>query len=307
MDQPYRGVYAILLTTYDDQDQVDQGDLVSQADFVASTAQGIVWPVLASEFFLLDDDEKKAGFTAVSAGNRGRVPFVAGVTSPTTRAGVALAEAAAEAGAAAVITMAPYFKKASGAELVKHFQAIATVGLPIFIQNSSWLGGASTLGIAELKTVADEIPEVQYVKEEAPVLPETITRLLKALPGTFKGVFGGGGARFLIDELNWGGAGNMPACQFADVFGYAVDRYDRGERAEARRWHAAGVIGYNNVEAAYPGVGPREVLRRRGVLRSTRSRYSPTGPLDAAASAEIDATLEFLAPHLRWPDHKLNP
>lgn len=307
MTQPFRGVYGILLTTFTEGDDVELSDLAAQADFVAATTQGIVWPVLASEFYLLDDDEKAAGFAAVVAGNRKRVPFIAGVSSPTTRGAVRLTEAAAKAGADAVITMAPYFKKAVGPELVKHFRAIASVGLPICVQNSGWLGGTSTLTAAELKLLVDEIPEVQYLKEEAPALPETISKVLSAVPGGFKAVFGGAGCRYLIDELNRGGAGNMPACEFADVFGYVVDCYERGELADARRWHAAGLVGYNNVETAYHGAGPREILKKRGITRSSRSRYGRPNELDAAALAEIDATLEYLQPYLRWPEHKLQP
>lgn len=307
MAQPYRGVFGILLTTFAQDDTIETADLVAQANFVAATCQGIVWPVLASEFYLLDEDEKTDGFVAVAEGNRQRVPFIAGISSPTTRGAVRLAEAAARAGADAVITMAPYFKKVTGVELLKHFKAIASVGLPICIQNSSWLGGLSTLSASELRTLADEIPEVQYLKEEAPALPETISKVLRAVPGGFQGVFGGAGCRYLIDELNRGGAGNMPACQFADVFGYVVDRYDQGELMEARRWHAAGLVGYNNVETAYPRAGSREVLKRRGIIRSSRGRYSGPDELDSAALAEIDATLEYLEPYLRWPNHILNP
>ena len=92
----------------------------------------------------------------------------------------------------------------------------------------------------------------------------------------------------------------MPACEWADVFGHAFALWEAGERAEARRVHAAALAGYN-LEAAYGMPGAREVLRRRGVLRSTRSRYSSGAELDADALAEIAATLEQLGPCLRWP------
>jgi hypothetical protein len=60
-------------------------------------------------------------------------------------------------------------------------------------------------------------------------------------------------------------------------------------------------------EASYGMIGAREVLKRRGLLRSTASRYSPQADLDTDARAELDATLAFLEPYLRWPDHKLQP
>ncbi|MFH1086109.1 MAG: dihydrodipicolinate synthase family protein, partial [Chloroflexota bacterium] len=266
--EPFRGLYGILLTTYTEADEVDQQDLASQADFVAATAQGIVWPVLASEFYLVNDDERAASYAAVVAGCRGRAPFVAGVTANTTQTAARLAKAAAKAGADAVIAMAPIYKKAAGEELVKHFQAIGEAGLPIFIQNSGWLGGTSQLNPTELNSVADRVPQAQYLKEEAPALPSTITNILTKVPGKFKGVFGGGGSRFIIDELNRGGAGNMPACEWADLFGYVFDLYEQGQQAKARHMHTVALAGYN-LEAAYGMVGAREVLKRRGVLRST--------------------------------------
>lgn len=299
MSQPWRGIFGILLTTYTEDDAVHQDDLATQADFVAATAQGIVWPVLASEFYLLDDEERASGFPSIVAGNRGRVPFVAGVSNPTTRGAAKLAAAAAKAGANAVIAMAPYLKKATAPELVKHFAAIADAGLPIFVQNAAYLTGAGTLTPDDLRLLVEQVPRIQYLKEEAPVLPQTISNILQKVPGGFRGVFGGGGARFLLDELHRGGAGNMPACEWADVFGHAFALYERGEHAEARRVHVAALQGVN-FEASYGMVGAAEVLKRRGVLQSTRSRYGAARPFDADARFELDAVLEFLEPYLRW-------
>jgi dihydrodipicolinate synthase/N-acetylneuraminate lyase len=300
MPQPWRGIFGILLTTYTDSDTVHHGDLTAQADFVATTAQGIVWPVLASEFYLLDNDERADGYAAVAQGCQRRVPFVAGVSSPTTRGAASLAQAAAQAGADAVIAMAPYMKRASSDEQVRHFEAIAGAGLPIFIQNAAYLSGACTLTPADLKLLAERLPQVQYLKEEAPVLPQTITNVLQRVPGAFRGVFGGGGCRFLLDELHRGAAGNMPACEWADVFGLVFELHERGERAEARQVHAAALQGVN-FEAAYGMVGAAEVLKRRGVLRSTRSRYTGARSFDADAAAELDAVPDYLAPYLRGP------
>ncbi len=306
MSAPYRGLYGILLTTYTAKDEVELDDLAAQADFVAATAQGIVWPVLASEFYLMDNDERQAGYPAVVSGCRKRVPFVAGVSATTTRAAAKLAEAAAKAGADAVIAMAPYMKRATPEEMVKHFQAIAAAGLPIFVQNANYLEGACLMSPENLKLLSDAVPQVRYLKEEAPVLPQTITNILKKVPGVFKGVFGGGGGRYLIDELNRGGAGNMPACEWADVFGWAFDLYERGELTEARRVHTAALAGVN-FEASYGMIGAREVLKRRGVRRSSASRYSSQSQFAPDAQRELDAVLDFLAPYLRWPDHKLRP
>ncbi len=293
-----RGTYGILLTTFTEQDTLDHADLVAQAGYVAGTAQGVVWPVLASEFFLLSVQEIAAGFPAVAQGIHGRAPFVAGVSALATADAVELA-AAARAGADAVIVMPPFIKKASGRHLLRHFDAIAEVGLPIVVQNAIWLAGAGTLSVDELRLLAGAIPQVRYLKEEAPVLPQTLSRVMAALPGVFEHVWGGGGGRFLIDELARGSSGTMLACEWADLFGAVAATFDRGDIAEARRLHAAALAGVN-LETAYGMAGAREVLRDRGIIRSTLSRYGLEQELDAAALSEIHATVQLLNPLLPW-------
>jgi 4-hydroxy-tetrahydrodipicolinate synthase len=294
-----RGTYGILLTTYTEQDAVDHADLAAQADFVAATAQGVVWPVLASEFFLLSVQEIAAGMPVVAQGVQGRVPFIAGVSAATTGDAVALADASARAGADAVIVMPPFIKKASGRHLLRHFEAIAEVGLPIVVQNAIWLNGAGTLSVDELRMLAAKVPPVRYLKEEAPVLPQTLSRVMAALPDVFEHVWGGGGGRFLIDELARGSSGTMLACEWADLFGAVAVAFDRGDLAEARSLHAAALAGVN-LETAYGMAGAREVLRERGVIRSVLSRYGPEQELDAAALTEIRATVRQLKPLLPW-------
>ncbi|MFZ0216970.1 MAG: dihydrodipicolinate synthase family protein [Candidatus Dormiibacterota bacterium] len=293
------GAYGILLTTYDDADRILHRDLTAQAEFVASTAQGVVWPVMASEFYLLSADEIEAGFPAVVEGVAGRVPFVAGVSQLTTRDAVRLTKAAAKAGADAVIAMPPYLKKAVGEDLVAYFRAIAEVGLPIVVQNHNAMGTAGPMSVEELRQLAETFPEVQHLKEEAPVLPGTITRVLRALPGAYRHILSGGGGRFLVDELRRGGSGTMAACEWVDLLGAVYRAWERGDEAEARRLHDRVLPGIV-LELAYGMPGAKEVLRRRGITRSATSRLSAGSSLDEWALQEIDATLSRLADVLPW-------
>lgn len=295
-----RGVYGILLTSYGPGDRVDLDDLSSQAAFVAATAHGIVWPVLASEFYLMSREEIEAGLPAVAAGNGGRLPFVAGVSQLTTRDAVRLAEAAAAAGADAVIAMAPFMKRASDREVVEHFEAIAAAGLPVVVQNAAWLGGAGTLTAAQLQELAASVPLVRHLKEEAPPLPQTISKVLAAAAGVFEHVYAGGAGRFLIDELRRGASGTMVASEWVDLAATVFDLYEQGAEMEARRLHASLLQGIN-VEAAYGMAGAREVLLRRGIVRSTAGRSTADAGIDADAGAEIDAVLAHLADKLPWP------
>lgn len=287
------GAYGILLTTFDEDDRLAERDLEAEAEFVATTSQGVVWPVLASEFWVMTAPEIAAGFRVVARGVSGAAPFVAGVSQLTTQDAVRLTQAAAEAGADAVIAMAPFVRKAVGPDLLAHFRAIAEVGLPVVVQNHSAFGTSGALTADELRALAEEIEAVQYLKEEAPVLPQTITRALERLPGLYREIWSGGGGRFLVDELRRGGSGTMAACEWIDLLGAIWKAFTAGDEAEARRLHERALPGIL-LETAYGMTGAKEVLRRRGIIRSTRSRLASATTLDHWAHDEIQTTLDRL-------------
>ena len=62
MSTPMRGVYTIPSTPFDEQGQLDEEGLRGIVDFcVECGAHGIVWPVNASEFTILSDQERLEG------------------------------------------------------------------------------------------------------------------------------------------------------------------------------------------------------------------------------------------------------
>lgn len=292
-----RGVYGIVVTTWDAEDRVVEADLAAEAAFIAGAAQGVVWPVMASEFHLLRRDEVAAGYAAVARGAGGRVPFVAGVSQLTTPDAVALAEAAREAGADAVIAMPPWMSRVSGGDLVRHFQRITAVGLPIMLQNAGGFSPFSAIAEADLRRLVWEVPEIVALKDEAPAIPQTITRGVRIMPPGRGLVFGGGGGRYLLDELHRGGAGNLPGAAWCDLLGAAYRRWTDGDIEGARSLHVAAQAGYGAV-GPYGPAGARWVLHRRGITSSTRGRFDEpaAAALDENAVAELEAVLRHLSP-----------
>jgi 4-hydroxy-tetrahydrodipicolinate synthase len=137
VSKPFRGIFAIPPTPFDDNLELDLGSLRSLIDFCCeSGAHGIVLPVNASEFTSLTDDERK---TVVEVGvkqNRGRLPFVAGVSGITYKSAVMFAKHAFDCGADALIAMPPYINKATEYGVFKYYEEISKAApLPIFIQN----------------------------------------------------------------------------------------------------------------------------------------------------------------------------
>ncbi len=105
----WEGVFAILVTPFHHDLSLDLEGLNSQVEFcLESNVHGIVAPVVASEFFTLSDDERLQIFQTVAKRIDGNVPFVAGVAGVSIPHAVMLAEAAADAGADALIAMPPH-------------------------------------------------------------------------------------------------------------------------------------------------------------------------------------------------------
>lgn len=66
----------------------------------------------------------------------GKVPVVAGAGSNDTSHAVYLAESAADAGADAILSVTPYYNKASASGLIRHFSTIAdATSLPLILYN----------------------------------------------------------------------------------------------------------------------------------------------------------------------------
>src|SRR5207248_925666 len=132
-----------------------------------------------------------------------------------------------DAGADAVIAVPPYTFRLDPDGMRAYFAAIArAIPLPICIQNQNPPMG-TPMSIDLVGRIARENPTVCFLKEEVPPSLQRIAQAAKLPDPPMRGIFGGGGGISLIEELQRGGSGNMPACQWADVL---VDVYELARR-----------------------------------------------------------------------------
>jgi 4-hydroxy-tetrahydrodipicolinate synthase len=108
---------------------------------------------------------------------------------------------------------------------------------------------------------------------------------------------GGMAGRFLLEEYRRGACGTMPACEVADAHVQVWDALERGDSDTARRLHTQ-LLPLLNYEAMYSFTIYKEVLLRRGVIRSAKTRVPGAGQLDAENHRELDALLRDLEPLL---------
>jgi dihydrodipicolinate synthase/N-acetylneuraminate lyase len=291
----FRGVFAIPPTPFDDAGNVDEASLRRCVDFcVGARAHGIVAPVNASESIALTDAERVRVADLLVEQAAGRAPVIVGVSGTSTAASVLYAECAKRAGADAVIAMPPYVKHAPADEIYDFYVAVARASAPLPVWVQDYVGPIGTpMAPSLLARLFEEIPGVEFLKEETALAPQVMTRVRELAGASLRGVMGGMAGRYLLEEYRRGACGTMPACEVADVHVLIWNALDRGDEAEARRLHTR-LLPLLNYEAMYSFTIYKEVLLRRGVIASARTRVPGAGRLDAENQRELDLLLADL-------------
>lgn len=295
--QPWRGIFTIPQTPFDEEGRLDEESLRREVDFcIRAGAHGLVAPVVASEFYVLSDDERLRITRILVEAARGRVPTIIGVTAPSREAAVMFSREAEDAGADGVIAMPPHVLKASRDGVYAYYQAISdAIRLPIFIQNAPPPLG-SALAPAFMVQMCREIEQVQYVKEETLPTGHYITAILNQAGPEVKGVFGGAAARWMLPELERGACGFMPACQFTDIYVQIWDLWEGGDREGARALFNK-LLPLINLEGMLSVSLVKEILVRRGVIASAHIRRPDGAALDVYDIRELERCLEDVAPY----------
>ncbi len=161
----FHGIFAILQTPFDKDDQVDWEDLTREVDFcVRAGDHGVVWPQVAGEFYLLTEDERMRGAEVILRAAAGRTHVVVGVQAPSAGLALKFAQHAGAHGADALIALPPYLGSVGLDSAASYYRTLAQgVKLPIFIQNSGAPWGPA-LPTDIVIRMAKENPQFAYVK-----------------------------------------------------------------------------------------------------------------------------------------------
>ena len=300
----FRGVFPILSTPFAKNGDVDWGDLERVVNFcVACGSHGIVWPVNASSFPVLTDEERMRGMQVVIEQTAGRVPVILGVQGASGHHAALFSRHAQALGADGVIAMAPYVEAIEDEDaMVRYFLAIdREVNMPIFIQNHI---RGSELSIDAMARLIREVEHIEYVKEESFPATHMTTGLIERAGPKLKGVFGGASGRYLLLEHPRGGAGQMPGCHIPDVVVRLWNALEAGDLTEAKRVY--GIMAPLFALETLKGTTYPEILRRRQVITSSHSRLTTQFPRqDAYDHVALDDILRDLQPLFTWNEKPL--
>ena len=286
------GILPVLPTPFSTQGKVARDAMRQIVRFaLQSGVSGVVFPGFASEVETLTREERLTLLRVVMETVDGRVPVVAGASAQTAEQVIDYGLTAAEMGIGHLMVQPP--KTLTAADAAAFMAAVATA-LPqaqIILQNAPAPRG-SDFSPEELLAIARAAPRIVYVKEETLPAGPAIEKLLNKRPAQLKGVIGGGGGRYILDEYKRGACAAMPAVELADIH-VGLDRAWRsGDRASARQYYIA-TLPLLVLQAVYRMRLTKHVLKRRGVVANCLVRAA-SPPLDAIAIADIDANIAEL-------------
>jgi dihydrodipicolinate synthase/N-acetylneuraminate lyase len=228
-----RGCIPILCTSFFDDSSVDYESLERQIDWViAEGASGVATLALASEGYKLTESERDEITRVVVAKTAGRVPVVVSADGGSPEVAIDRALRAQRAGATALMVLPASFVKPGPAALRDYYVRIGrAVKIPLIIQDAPQLTGVP-MEPALWADLAREVETIQYVKAEGVPQGQTLTATLEQSEGRLT-VFCGWGGLSMIDAMERGAAGSMPAANFTRLFADIQRRFEAGDVAGA--------------------------------------------------------------------------
>jgi 4-hydroxy-tetrahydrodipicolinate synthase len=194
------------------------------------------------------------------------------------------------------MVMAPHQLANDEAAMSEFFEKLARKAkIPIMLQNAPPPVGAG-LAVDAIVRILERVPEIHYVKEETLPCGQRMEKILQKRVGSLKGVFGGAGGRYIIDELNRGALGTLPASELCNMHVMLTRAHARKDIASARNLYVK-MLPILNLQAVFRCSLTKEVLRLRGIIKTSFVRAA--GPvMDASDISELHAYWKLVEEHM---------
>lgn len=161
---PFTGSGVAIVTPFDGNktDYDALGELIEM--HIANKTDAIVICGTTGEASTMPDEEHLAAIDYTVKKVAGRIPVIAGTGSNDTEHAIKLSQAAEKSGADAILSVTPYYNKATQKGLVAHFTAIAnSIKIPVILYNVPSRTGMS-ISIPTLQELA-KVENIVAIKE----------------------------------------------------------------------------------------------------------------------------------------------
>ena len=131
-----KGAFTALITPMKDNGDIDFDGWRRLIQFqLENGIDGLVPIGTTGETPTLDEAEEERLLEIVMKEAGGRVPVIAGAGSNSTKHAVLYTKRAKDFGADAALVVTPYYNKPNDEGLLRHFEAVAAVGIPVIVYN----------------------------------------------------------------------------------------------------------------------------------------------------------------------------
>jgi 4-hydroxy-tetrahydrodipicolinate synthase len=294
-DVSFKGVFPILVTPFDEKENVDLESFVRVVRFMAEIGvDGVtILGVLGESNRLVDSEREELIMAAVAAAD-GRIPVVVGTSHKGTQATRYLSLMAESLGAAAVMVTPSKEAVPNEDRIFDYFRKVAEgITIPIVLQDHP--GSTEVhMSAALILRMVSEIPRIACIKQEAPPTPAKIAALISGMKDRRVPVLTGLGALYGMFDLERGSSGYMTGFAFPEVL-IAMVMAVRDSRMEDA-WELYRRFLPLIVFEQQPGIAIRkEIYRLRGLIRTNLVRH-PGAQLVASAGEQLRSVMARVLP-----------
>ncbi|HEY1213082.1 MAG TPA: dihydrodipicolinate synthase family protein [Bryobacteraceae bacterium] len=195
----FEGIYTAIVTPFTSTLEVDYGRLEEHvAWLIEQGVQGIIPTGSLGEYASMTEHERAKVVETVAKVTAGKVDLVVGSASPSTKQAVKWVQHAKDHGAAGVMALPPINYRPRKNEIIAHYEALSSVGLPIIAYNNPFDTAVDLTPdlLAELAQI-EQVVAVKEFSADVRRIPEILEKCdLEVLVGLddmlYEGVLAGG-------------------------------------------------------------------------------------------------------------------
>ncbi len=288
----FGSVLTAMVTPFDDQGRLDVDGAASLAKWLTENgSDALVVAGSTGESTVLSDDEKAELWRAVAGAVN--VPVIAGAGTADTRHSVELTRSAADAGAAGILAVAPYYSRPSQAGIEAHITAMAEGSeLPVIVYDIPVRTGRK-IAASTLLSLATKVPNVVAVKD-AGGNPAASARLLAEAPGGFELYSGDDSLTLPLLAVGASGVIGVATHWAGREFAEMISAFASGAVETARSINARLIDSYDFESSDdAPNPAPAKAMMRIMGLPAGQCRL-PIGPAPLALEHRARAVLARL-------------
>ena len=233
-----RGCATALITPFRKDGSIDEDRLKQFVEWQIAKGMRMLVPCgTTGETATTSETEDDRIIELTIAQNKGRARIIAGTGSNSTKSAVQYSVQARDAGADAVLVVAPYYNKPTQAGMYAHFRAVAEAvpNLPVILYNVPGRTGSNLQAATTLK-LAKEVPNIAAVKEASGDMSQ-IMQILRNRPAGFKVLSGDDAVTFPIMALGGDGVISVASNEIPDLMTKLCDLCLKSDWPAARELH----------------------------------------------------------------------